>query len=70
MNIEVYKSGGNYWYYDHVTKTEGLIYVEEFDHGGEKYLEITGYETEDGLTDEIDLYLNNNFELIYNAKEL
>lgn len=70
MNIELYKMSGNYWYYDDDTKTEGVMYVEEHEHFGEKYVEVVSYDVFDPITEKVDAYINKYPEVLNNIKEL
>jgi hypothetical protein len=70
MNIELYKISGDYYYFDEDTRTEGVMYVEEHEHMGEKYVEVVSYDHYDPITEKVDAYIQKYPEVLNNIKEL
>lgn len=71
-NIEVYRFSGNYYFIDNIK--EAKIILGMGGNGSESYKYVSHLEECEDLTEEEqDLYvtyLENNFDLIINAKEL
>lgn len=73
-NIEVYRFSGNYYFIDNDTKHEGKIVLGTGNRGNESFKYVSHLEECDELSDEEQdkyiTYLESNFDLIKNAKEL
>lgn len=73
-NVEVYRFSGNYYFINNDNKQEGKIILGTGGSGNEEYKYVSHLEECENLSEEEqDLYvayLENNFDLIINAKEL
>jgi hypothetical protein len=74
MNIEVYKWGLDYHFNNDETEEEGKIILGSSPPGGETYKYVSHLEECDDISeerqDEIISFLEDNFNLILNAKPL
>lgn len=71
MNLEVYKWGFNYYFIDNDTKEEGKIILGSANRGNDVYSYVSHLEDcDEEQEDKYSTYLENNFDLILNAKEL